>query len=71
MNKRAWLTLNFGWFVIFLAGAFFIMYRKVDGAGAIQTSDAKLVSFIVWVGLFVLIGLVELAVYFVFRRKER
>jgi len=36
-----------------------------------QTSDAKLVSLIVWGGLFVLISIVELVIGLVFRRKER
>ncbi len=71
MNKRAWLIINFGWLVVFLIGAFFILHRKVDGAGVIQTSDAKLISLIVWGSLFVLIGIVELVIGFVFKRKER
>lgn len=71
MSKRAWWAINLGWLVVFFIGAFFIMYRKVDGAGVTQTSEVRLVTLIVWGSLFVVIGLAELVIYFVFRRKER
>ncbi|MBA8778719.1 DUF3923 family protein [Staphylococcus schleiferi subsp. coagulans] len=48
--KTSWITwwaVNAFWLIIFLIGSIFIWTREVDGSGAIQTFDTKLVAFIV------------------------
>lgn len=49
MRKRwtFWWMVNLLWIVIFGAGTAFIWLREVDGAGVIQTSEAKFAAFIV------------------------
>lgn len=48
--KKLWLfwwLANIFWLIIFTIGTVFIWIREFDGAGVIQTSDAKLAAFIV------------------------
>lgn len=49
MRKRwtFWWMVNLLWIVIFGAGTAFIWLREVDGAGVIQTPEAKFAAFIV------------------------
>ncbi|WP_340299176.1 DUF3923 family protein [Staphylococcus coagulans] len=43
----AWWAVNAFWLIIFFIGSIFIWTREVDGSGAIQTFDTKLVAFLV------------------------
>lgn len=54
--KKLWLfwwIANTFWAVIFTAGTAVIWLRDVDGAGAIQTLEAKLAAFIVLLIAFI------------------
>ncbi|WP_102273533.1 DUF3923 family protein [Cytobacillus massiliigabonensis] len=54
--KKLWLfwwIANTFWAAIFVAGTAFVWLREVDGAGAIQTLEAKLASFIVLLIAFI------------------
>jgi len=39
--------VNLFWLILFMAGTAFVWLRKIDGSGAIQTPEAKFISFIV------------------------
>ena len=55
MKKRwiFWWIANSIWFVIFAIGSAIIWLRKVDGAGVVQTSELKLIAFIVLLIAFI------------------
>ncbi|WP_317696255.1 DUF3923 family protein [Xylocopilactobacillus apis] len=53
--------------ILFIAGALFIWFRKVDGSGAVNDSYNKLVSLGIWSFLFLVIFAVILIVYLVKR----
>jgi len=52
MKKLWWIATTF-WVAIFAVGTAFVWLRKVDGAGATQTLEAKLASFIVLLIAFI------------------
>ena len=55
-------------FVFFLCVSVFLFTRTVDGHGAVQTSEVKLISFTVW-GIFYLgVFAIEWLIYFIARR---
>lgn len=68
---KLWWTTSLLWLVLFGATAIFIGVRKVDGAGAVQTPQLRVVAFIVLGVAFVLMLLCQLIfLYFVRKRKS-
>jgi hypothetical protein len=53
MKNKDWIVFQIIQFIFFLCVSVFFFTRTVDGHGAIQTLDAKLISFAVW-GIFYL-----------------
>lgn len=54
--KKLWLfwwIANAFWIAIFAVGTAFIWLREVDGAGAIQTPEAKSIAFLVLLIAFI------------------
>jgi len=49
----------------------FFFTRTVDGHGAIQTLDAKLISFAVWGITYLVILAIEWLIYFIVRRSKK
>lgn len=68
MTGKSWKFFQIIQFVLFLCVSVFLFTRTVDGHGAIQTIEVKLISFAVW-GIFYL-GLfaIEWLIYFIARR---
>ena len=57
-------------FIVFLCVSVFLFTRTVDGHGAVQTLEAKLISFAVW-GIFYLgVLVIEWLIYFITRHKR-
>ena len=76
MKKRwlFWWIANAFWIVVLAVGSAFVWLREVDGAGVIQTPEAKLVAFIVLLIAFifpVLIQVVWLIVNFVIGSNKK
>lgn len=40
---KIWHWLNIIWLVLFIIGIVFVLVRKVDGTGAVQTPQVKMV----------------------------
>lgn len=57
---KIWWLLNIVWLIIFAAGAIFIGVRKVDGAGAVQTPEIKMLSFGILAVVFLFVILFQL-----------
>ncbi len=68
MVSKSWKTFQIIQFVFFLCVSVFLFTRTVDGHGAVQTSEVKLISFAVW-GIFYLgVLAIEWLTYFIARR---
>ncbi len=72
MKMKIWWAINFVWLVIFAAVAIFIGVRKVDFAGVVQTSEIKMISFIILGVAFLIVVLFQLIllIYFYLVRKS-
>lgn len=67
MRNTGWKALQIIQLIVFTCFSVFLFTRAVDGHGAVQTFDAKLISFAVW-GLFYLgILAVEWLIYAIAR----
>ena len=70
MVSKNWKTFQIIQFIFFLLVSIFLFIRTVDGHGAVQTLEVKLISFAVW-GIFYLGALaIEWLVYFIVRRSK-
>ncbi|AYE37785.1 DUF3923 family protein [Companilactobacillus zhachilii] len=67
---KVWHWLNIIWLVLFIIGIVFVLVRKVDGAGAVQTPQVKMVSVMVLLGFYLFIWLCQLiTLYFIKKHK--
>ena len=68
MVSKGWKTFQIIQFVFFLCVSVFLFTRTVEGHGAVQTLEVKLISFAVW-GIFYLgVLAIEWLIYFIARR---
>ena len=48
MVSKSWKISRIIQYIVFLCVSVFLFTRTVDGHGAVQTLEAKLISFAVW-----------------------
>lgn len=71
MKGNGWKTFQIVQLIVFLCFSVFLFVRAVDGHGAAQTLEAKLISFAVW-GIFYLgVLAVEWLIYAIVRRSKK
>ncbi|MGE6261325.1 DUF3923 family protein [Heyndrickxia sporothermodurans] len=70
MKMKIWWFINIVWLFIFATGAVFIGVRKVDGAGAVQTPEIRMISFAILGIVFIIVVLIQL-VFLYFARKNK
>ena len=71
MKKKGWVILQIIQFIVFLCVSVFLFTRTIDGHGAIQTLDVKLISFAVWGVTYLVILVIEWLICFVVRRSKK
>lgn len=70
MVSKGWRTFQIIQFIFFLCFSIFLFTRTVDGHGAVQTLEAKLISLAVW-GIFYLgVLAIEWLIYAIVRRSK-
>ena len=70
MVGKSWKIIQIIQFLFFLCFSVFLFMRTIDGHGAVQTLEAKLISFAVW-GIFYLgVLAIEWLIYFIVRRSK-
>ena len=70
MMMKLWWVTSLLWLALFGATAVFIAVREVDGAGAVQTPELRLIAFAVLGVAFVFVLLCQL-VFLYFVRKSK
>ena len=68
MVSKRWKTFQIIQFVFFLCVSVFLFTRTVDGHGAVQTLEVKLISFAVWEIFYLGVLAIEWLIYFIARR---
>ena len=64
MKINKWKVFQVIQFVLFLTVSIFLFVRKVDGSGAENTTDVKLISFAVWLGFYLFLLALEYGIRF-------
>jgi len=67
---KLWWATSLLWLALFGATAVFIAVREVDGAGAVQTPELRLIAFAVLGVAFVFVLLCQLVLLY-FARKSK
>ena len=71
MRSNRWRTLQIVQLIAFFCVSVFLLARMVDGHGAVQTPEIKLISFAVW-GIFYLgVLAIEWLIHRIARRSKR
>lgn len=70
VRMKAWWFSNLIIAIIFGLMTVFLMIRRVDGAGAIQTPGAKLASLMVLGVVFLFVVFIQLMVLFGIQRRK-
>ena len=70
MKRKIWITFQIIQFIFFLCVSIFLFTRTIDGHGAIQTLEAKLISFAVWGITYLVIMAIEWIIYFFVQRTR-
>ena len=69
MKTKKWRTFQIVQLVLFVGFSVFLVLRPVDGHGAVQTPEVKLISFAVWAVFYLGILAVEWLVYAIVRHR--
>lgn len=67
MVGKSWKTFQIIQLVIFLIVSVFLLVRTVDGHGAVQTLEVKLISFAVWALFYLGVLAIEWLTYLITR----
>ena len=64
MKNNKWRIFQVVQFILFLVVSVFLFFRKVDGTGAENTADVKLISLAIWLGFYLFVLALEYGILF-------
>ena len=64
MKNNKWKMFQIIQLILFLGISVFLFFRKVDGSGAENTADVKLISLAIWLGFYLFVLAIEYGVRF-------
>ncbi len=67
MKNNKWKIFQLIQLILFLGVSVFLFFRKVDGSGAENTADVKLISLSIWIGFYLFVLAIEYGVRFLTR----
>ena len=67
MKNNKWRMFQIIQLILFLSISVFFFFRKVDGSGAENTADVKLISLAIWLGFYLFVLAIEYGVRFLTR----
>lgn len=59
MKNSKWKIFQIIQFVLFLGFSAFLFLRKVDGSGAENTANVRLISLAIWLGFYLFVLAIE------------
>lgn len=65
MVSKSWKIFQIIQFIVFLCVGVFLLTRAVDGHGTVQTLEAKLISFVIWLAFYLFVLAVEYGIRFI------
>ena len=67
MKNNKWRIFQVIQLILFLGISVFLFFRKVDGSGAENTADVKLISLAIWLGFYLFVLAIEYGIRFLTR----
>ena len=67
MKNSKWEIFQIIQFILFLGFSAFLFLRKIDGSGAENTANVKLISLAIWLGFYLFVLAIEYGVRFLTR----
>lgn len=67
MKNNKWRMFQIIQLILFLGVSVFLFFRKVDGSGAENTADVKLISLAIWLGFYLFVLAIEYGIRFLTR----
>ena len=67
MKNNKWRIFQVIQLILFLGISVFLFFRKVDGSGAENTADVKLISLAIWLGFYLFVLAIEYGIHFLTR----
>lgn len=64
MRSNKWRIFQVIQLILFLGISVFLFFRKVDGSGAENTADVKLISLAIWLGFYLFVLAIEYGIRF-------
>ena len=64
MKNNKWRIFQVIQLILILGISVFLFFRKVDGSGAENTADVKLISLAIWLGFYLFVLAIEYGVRF-------
>ena len=64
MKNNKWRIFQVIQLILFLGISVFLFFRKVDGSGAENTADVKLISLAIWLGFYLFVLAIEYGIRF-------
>lgn len=71
MKINKWRVFQTIQFILFLGVSIFLFFRKVDGSGADNTTEVKLISFAVWLGFYLFVLALEYGIHSLTSKKKK
>ena len=73
MKNNKWKIFQVVHFIIFAVVSIILFIRRVDGSGAENTTDVKLISFAIWLGFYLFLLAIEYGIRFliIIAKKEK
>ncbi len=73
MRNNKWKIFQVVQFIIFAVVSIILFVRRVDGSGAENTTDVKLISLAIWLGFYLFLLSLEYGISFliVIAKKEK
>ena len=67
MKNNKWKMFQIIQLILFLGISVFLFFRKVDGSGAENTADVKLINLAIWLGFYLFVLAIEYGIHFLTR----
>ena len=71
MKNNKWKVFQIIQLIIFLSISVFLVFRKVDGSGAKNTTDVKLISLAIWLGFYLFVLVVQYGIRFLIKLGKK
>lgn len=71
MKNKSWKVFQLIQLAVFAGLSIFLFVRTLDGTGAVETPQAKLIGFVAWTAFYLALLIIEWGIYFLVKWIRR